>query len=228
MLHIPIAGVTRSTLATDPEVVFRTWPSGSGGQRAAPRAPQGGDVHVWIIPLGPCGRSSHGGERLRERAAGRELRAILSCYLGCTQRRIALACTPAGRPYLSRPSAALDFNLSHSGEWAALAIAPARLRVGIDVERITSLPDLDRLLQAICTPSERARMAALPPEERLGSFFALWTRREALTKSGLAEARLDRPVAVPGDASVVAFEPAPGYAGTVAVVRAAASVEEER
>ncbi len=73
----------------------------------------------------PCGPSSAGSPACR--------RPIWS-----SARR-----TTAGRTSLGRP---IDFNLSHSAEWALIGVAPPGLRVGVDVERVRG--DLDHLAMA--------------------------------------------------------------------------------
>jgi hypothetical protein len=235
LMHAPIAAVRKWKVADTVEIDFRVWCQAvADRERRFPRTLlDGGLVHVWIIPLAGavshlvCGQhaldagDSGAGERDRQTAARRALLAILATYIGSPPSAIELAADLTGRPYLARPRAGLDFNLSHSGRWAALAVAARRWRVGIDIEQIRQLPDLDRLLQALCSPGERSRLDRLPAAERLKSFFAIWTEREALAKASGSAMRLDAAPRLPCDGMIVPFEPAAGYSGTVAVLPAA-------
>ncbi len=75
------------------------------------------------------------------------------------------------------------FNLSHSAQWAAIAIAPGG-EVGIDIEVPRAIDDLDDLARSHFTPSEQAElMEANEPSARVLSFFRGWTRKEACLKA---------------------------------------------
>jgi 4'-phosphopantetheinyl transferase len=76
----------------------------------------------------------------------------------------------------------LRFNLAHAGDRAVLAVAWER-EVGIDLEPIDAGLDLPPLLTAACTPAEIARVEALPPDQRIEVFLALWTVKEAYLKA---------------------------------------------
>lgn len=122
------------------------------------------------------------------------LRAILGRLCGVRAALLELRTEPAGRPYLALPSGRppLDFNLSHSGEWALVAVAPARWRVGVDIEQIS--PDLDCLAMArhLYQPAEVTRLAAASADARRTEYYMLWTAKEAYVKAlgtGLAGLR---------------------------------------
>lgn len=75
------------------------------------------------------------------------------------------------------------FNLSHSAQWAAIAIAPGG-EVGIDIEVPRTMDDLDDLARSHFTPSEQAElMEASEPSARVLPFFRGWTRKEACLKA---------------------------------------------
>jgi 4'-phosphopantetheinyl transferase len=57
------------------------------------------------------------------------------------------------------------------------------IAVGVDAERLEETPLEPALLDAVLTPCERQRLAALSPEERQVAFLALWTLKEALGKA---------------------------------------------
>jgi 4'-phosphopantetheinyl transferase len=145
------------------------------------------ELHVWqaqldsgewpsAADLPPAERDRAGGLRRREArerwVAGRwALRSVLGRYLGQEPAAIELRFGDRGKPMLSAPEEPLQFNLSHSGELALIAVASGR-QVGIDVQWIGSKP---------------------------ASYYEAWTRREATAKcfgTGLWAPLPDAPVAV--------------------------------
>ncbi|MEU4226858.1 4'-phosphopantetheinyl transferase superfamily protein [Nonomuraea sp. NPDC026600] len=133
-------------------------------------------------------------ERHRFTVAHAALRAILGEVCGVRAARLAFGAEDGGRPYLALPQgrAAPDFNLSHSEEWALVAVAPPGSRVGVDVERIRE--DLDCLAMAgsMYQPEEVDRLRAADPAGCRTGYFRLWTAKEAYVKTvgvGLAGLR---------------------------------------
>ena len=118
---------------------------------------------------------------IARRAARRE---ILGSLLGAAPRDLCFAHSPLGRPSLAAPTRPLDlrFSASHSEEYAIVAIAGAR-EIGVDIETIRPLDDLEHLLDVITSPDERRAVDALPPGERTGVFFRCWTAKEAYLKA---------------------------------------------
>jgi 4'-phosphopantetheinyl transferase len=171
-------------------------------------------------------------DRHRYVAAHGLLRLILAGYLGTGPEGVTLERDAGGKPRLAYPER-LRFNLSHSGSRGLVAVSAER-EVGIDIERIREMGDLEGLVQACFSPSEQAALAAVPASQRLRTFFAGWTRKEAFLKAlgdGLARsldsfslplapvepARLLRPPGAPGCYTLRALEPAPGYVGALVV-----------
>ncbi len=86
-----------------------------------------------------------------------------------------------GKPRLAgEPRCA--FSLSHSDELALIALADAG-DIGVDLERVRALPDLDALAQQCLTAGERQELGALPLADRERAFLQLWTRKEACLKA---------------------------------------------
>ncbi|WP_161787597.1 4'-phosphopantetheinyl transferase family protein, partial [Pseudohaliea rubra] len=82
----------------------------------------------------------------------------------------------------------LCFNLSHSGDWAALAwlALPAStpaMGLGIDLEGAQPVRDLVRLATRCFGPAEAELMAALPAAEAAARFRDRWTLTEAWVKA---------------------------------------------
>lgn len=69
------------------------------------------------------------------------------------------------------------FNLSHSGDWAILALSDHE--IGCDIEHFRQVEAL-RLGKTVFTERELDLIRQNP--DRLGVFYRLWTRKEALLK----------------------------------------------
>ena len=89
---------------------------------------------------------------------------------------------PHGKPYLPMPGAP-RFNLSHSGRHALIAISETD-EIGVDIEEVKPVIDLDALAVRHFTARERSRW---PGDDRsgarLGRFLRGWTRKEACLKA---------------------------------------------
>jgi 4'-phosphopantetheinyl transferase len=200
--------------------------------------PAAAEVHLWAVDLDPdprevARRFAATSEADRERAARfwrREdgdrhlsahgaLRLVLADYLACDPLALRFVSGDHGKPFLE--GALLEFNLSHSSDLALIAVA-GRRRVGVDVERLRSVTDLDSLATRVCTEDERVTLEALAGPCRAHAFLAMWTRKEALAKAtgeGIGGVMRDgRAVADEGNASwtIVEVNDLPGYAASVA------------
>jgi 4'-phosphopantetheinyl transferase len=120
----------------------------------------------------------------RFRVARGTLREILGAYLGATPDAVRFVYAAAGKPALTAPfaTAGVEFNVSHSGEVALYAIG-AGSRIGVDVEQVRPLDDLEALAERNFSAAERRTLLALPPAAREPAFFACWTRKEAFIKA---------------------------------------------
>jgi len=160
----------------------------------APALPRD-EVHLWRISLADaparcpdlCEEERMRATRMassRARLAfttGRQvLRALLGRYQGADPRSLPLRLGPHGKPSLEGSD--LEFNLSHSGDWALLAFARGRL-LGVDVERTDRAHDLDRLARRVFSRREAELYFALPRHDRRCAFFLAWTRKEAFVKA---------------------------------------------
>ena len=174
---------------------------GASHTDSAPGAPALGpdQVHVWVVSLDPQAvAASHpftattGVERDRAARFTRRkdaeryliahgaLRSILAGYLTCDPLAIRFGVRENGKPYVE--DGWLEFNLSHSDALALVGVARGR-RVGVDIEAIRPIPDLEHLVSRICTADELATLAGLEARQRERAFFAMWTRKEALGKA---------------------------------------------
>ena len=167
----------------------------------------GRDVDVWCVNLDA---SAHAADRYsgmlsddeRSRAqafrypdlkrkftlARGVLRVLIGRYLGVLPEAVAFRYNAAGKPELSRGDSGLHFNVSHSGGLAAYGFAIAG-EVGIDVEQVRPIPDLEAVAAAHFSAAECSELFAADPASRFEIFYRFWTRKEAYVKavgSGLA------------------------------------------
>jgi 4'-phosphopantetheinyl transferase len=163
------------------------------------------------------------------------LRAILARYLHCEPRQVDFSAGEFGKPALAPPQE-LNFNLSHSGDIALIAIARQH-NIGIDVERIRPEMEIESIASRFFSQAEISELMALPPDQREIGFFHGWTRKEAYIKaqgSGLSlpldsfdvslapgeptALQSTRPDAAEADRwTLISIDVSPGYAGALAV-----------
>lgn len=120
--------------------------------------------------------SSHPNERLRKLASG----LLLARVLGVTDAG-RLSYGPYGKPRLSQGAPA--FNLSHGGDYVALAVAAPDSgldEVGVDVERVDGY---ERSAAHRVLTSEQCAWIESSRELAPWRFALLWTRLEATLKA---------------------------------------------
>lgn len=172
------------------------WPAAS----SPPRRPTGAEVFVWRVPLTPradllteyrhlldddeierADRFLYDDDRQDFIAARGALRILLARCLGRAPGDLRFAYGDHGKPELT-DAPSLSFNLSHSGDWALIAMADAVL-VGVDVEQIRPLPDALELAERFFSDQEVERVRELPESAIPAGFFNAWTRKEAFVKA---------------------------------------------
>lgn len=139
-------------------------------------------------------------DRLRWTNARSALRAVLGRRLGAEPLNVQFTFGPHGKPAVK----GVEFNISHSREWAMIAVAGA-VPVGIDIEAIREDVDIAKLLRRIGEPGL---------EGSANELFQAWTRREAKTKA-LGIPLMEIPC---GDVRAIDIEAPPGFAASVALV----------
>lgn len=112
------------------------------------------------------------------------LRIILSSYLRAEPRELRFESGPQGKPRLAGEFAgkALEFSMTHSQGMALLAVGAGQ-RIGIDLECVRPLPDLDRLLSLCLSPAEISGLDAADLLDPLDRFYRYWTCKEACLKA---------------------------------------------
>lgn len=165
-------------------------------QSAQPLEP--GQVHLWLLDIRQCDRSladqawlfMSDEERTRAQKfiRGKEeyiasrwlLRKVLAHYLRQAPESLVFSRREKGKPYLASHS--LQFNLSHSGHWALLALAPD-MELGVDIEQVKSARDLLGIAESYYHPDELAQLQQLQGAEQARHFYQLWTLKEATLKA---------------------------------------------
>jgi 4'-phosphopantetheinyl transferase len=188
-------------------------------------APHASPVEIWTISLDEpreiviapdeqerAARLRQTADRLRWARARAALRAIVSSRLGCGPLDFIFHRGPHGKPFVEGGP---EFNLSHSGEWAIIAVSSSAA-VGVDIERMREDVDIAKLL---------GRLGEEDLPHSRPALYQRWARREAASKT--TGGPLFEPVdprvcladltAPPGCAAAVGllgFEPQPVYCGS--------------
>ena len=74
------------------------------------------------------------------------------------------------------------FNMSKSAGCAVYAVTRNR-RIGVDVEQIREMPDMEEIARQFFSKPEYETLCAQPGSMRNKTFFECWTRKEALVKA---------------------------------------------
>jgi len=118
---------------------------------------------------------------LRYSRARWALRHILGQLTAQAPHDLALGEGPHGKPSLPQHPA-LSFNVSHSQQWALIATSE-RGAVGVDIEHIRPLAELEGLMQQVLTPAEAQHLRSGCPADPSATFLRTWTRKEACLKA---------------------------------------------
>lgn len=222
------------------------------------------DAHVWrvhlrrsdpheLMPLLSDDEQARARRFLHDRVAQAYtvshgmLRRILARYEVGAPEALRFVVGQFGKPALvgSSGGSAVEFNLSHSGDLALVAVSRGG-PVGVDVEaRNREVRHID-LAERFFSPAERAALRALAHDREATTegFFNAWTRKEAYLKAtghgitrglhhfdvsltprqpaALLVDRLDP--SAPERWRMAALEVGPGYAGAVVVPRAVTEI----
>jgi 4'-phosphopantetheinyl transferase len=163
---------------------------------SAPKPLEANTVHVWHASLGDAPDSATLSEDERERAARlllpedaaqfvaarAGLRNVLAGYCGVCASALQFEYGERGKPRLLWPSVDIEFNISHTGDRAIIAVTRAG-PVGIDIERRDRPVDVDAIAQRFFAPEEVRALFSLPVAVQHDAFLRCWTRKEAYLKA---------------------------------------------
>ncbi len=111
------------------------------------------------------------------------LRKLIAAYLSEEAKNVEFSYTDKGKPRLGTRHAqhGLHFSVSHSQNRALFAFG--RSPLGVDLERIRPLRNLEKLAGRYLSAHEYRTLNQLPASVRSRAFFACWTRKEAYVKA---------------------------------------------
>lgn len=170
-----------------------------------------GELHVWSIDL------SHESPPRRRATSNAALRQVLAAYLRLDPGQVEIVNGEHGKPKLAS-GAGPEFNLSHSGEIALVAVSDEH-RVGVDVEQVQPDRNPVALAERVFRAEDVDAVREAPPRERSSVFHQRWARHEARLKClGIGIFRPSLPEC--GTVAMEDLEMPPGYAAAVAVAAA--------
>ena len=160
------------------------------------------EVHIWAVALNRPGpeieelrklldpaerqradRFRFEADRLRYVVAHGYVRRVLSTYTKTAPENLSMIIGKYGKPELEqgigRPG--LHYSLSHSKEYAAIAVAQSPL--GVDVEDPRELVDMGSLALSTFHPGEASAILSRSGKDAEAAFFCCWTRKEAVVKA---------------------------------------------
>ncbi|MGH7980788.1 MAG: 4'-phosphopantetheinyl transferase family protein, partial [Limisphaerales bacterium] len=164
---------------------------------------RGPEVHVWAVDLNQsigyisffeeslapdeldrASKFYFERDRLRFIAGKGILRQILSSYLEIEPSQLHFRYGSHGKPYLigTQAVSSLHFNVTHAEDLLLVSVTRA-CAVGIDVEQVRPIPELEHIVHRYFLTRESAGLLALPPQQQPRACFQLWTRKEARLKA---------------------------------------------
>lgn len=128
------------------------------------------DVHLWLC--------SHD----RFSSSDEFKRHVLARYIGVAPKDLQFVLKEHGKPALAGAAHALDFNLSHSGDWLACAVT-AGTPVGVDLEYCNPDRVSMKVARRFFRREEVAVLEACSGSRQADRFYDFWTLKEAAVKA---------------------------------------------
>jgi 4'-phosphopantetheinyl transferase len=112
------------------------------------------------------------------------LRMVLSCYLSVEPYQLQFCYGKNGKPALADTfgKGSILFNMSDSEGLALYAFARDH-EIGVDIEHIRYIPEMDQIAEQYFSARENAVFRSLPESKKREAFFSFWTRKEAFMKA---------------------------------------------
>jgi len=110
------------------------------------------------------------------------LRYLLSLYVERNPQDIQYLVNQFGKPFLKDDNCTLQFNMSHSKDYAVYIIA-LEDQVGIDIEWKDKDTNIQEIFELVLSPTEVTNFNQLNSEEKFHAFYCIWTKKEAIIKA---------------------------------------------
>ncbi len=112
------------------------------------------------------------------------LRKILGIYTNTAPGEFVFNCAKYGKPELDAGAGMerIHFNSSSSNGLVLLAFSRG-LELGVDVERVREIPEMEEISRRFFTQAESRALSVFPAAERRPAFFSAWTCKEAFLKA---------------------------------------------
>jgi 4'-phosphopantetheinyl transferase len=128
------------------------------------------------------------------------LRRVLADRLGCSPAAIRFSYGTNGKPMLE--GGRIEFSLAHSEGDAVIALADGAA-IGVDIELLRPIPDVESLARLVFSDSERRELELA--SDPVWAFLNGWTRKEAYVKAlglGLTAPLTEITVSLSGSAAL--------------------------
>ncbi len=161
------------------------------------------DIHVWHATLAATPENLSGAaamlppterektalvsseaQRARLTLSRAWVRGILAKYLSQSAPDITIRRSARGKPQVVAKDndTPLQFSVSHSADHMLVAVTRSD-DVGVDLERMTRLADVERIAARFFARGEYDALLALPADQRADAFFRAWVRKESVVKA---------------------------------------------
>ncbi len=144
------------------------------------------DLAAWEVLLDPSererGRRFHQTRHQREFVVAHGVtRHVLSRYVDVAPAALQFVRNASGKPALTGIDMPIDFNLTHSGGRAVLAVATQPL--GVDLEARREDRSVMEIAERFFYGDELACIRSRPIDEQNTMFFRFWVAKEAVLKA---------------------------------------------
>lgn len=126
-------------------------------------------------------RFLHIEDRMGYLAAHAGARLLLGAIAGRAADGLRFEQSALGKPVLVDAPADLDFSLSHAR--GAVAAAVAHMPIGVDIEPLRQIADMDAMSEIVLAAEELRELAKAPATQRSRLFLRYWTLKEAILKA---------------------------------------------
>ena len=109
------------------------------------------------------------------------VKLIISNYLNMDPVGVKFSYNDYGKPFIANDNSKLQFNISHSDEVAVFAFSRYN-EIGIDIEKIKDIQDMDGVINICFTDYEKNWYKARR-DSNAELFYKVWTAKEAFIKA---------------------------------------------